>query len=293
MRQFCFLSILFFLASFLYCQEEFSFEIYFEDALGNKDTLIIGYDENGSQGLDGQFGEEDISDSSWNNVFEVRASNTITESDTWAYPNIDPPTFQSKKQIIQKPLCPDACYTISSEPPSLSIGLKSSNLPVEISWDNTLFQQDTCLLGSHLGFNIFGQVPYSGLNLTFDSPINLFEHHLEAPSYYTEENDTIRILWILFCSDHSVSTDEIDNNKADEDVVIYPNPTNSYFNVDILSNSQKLNSLEVLDINWNRIIEIKEQEYLKIIDISHFKSGIYFIKLHFASKTIIKKIIKI
>jgi len=56
-----------------FAQEEFSFELYFEDAVGNRDTLVLGYDENATDTIDSGFLEIDISGSIWNNTFEVRA----------------------------------------------------------------------------------------------------------------------------------------------------------------------------------------------------------------------------
>ncbi len=41
-------------------QEEFSFTLYFEDAIGNKDSLILGYDELATNGEDEEFGEENV-----------------------------------------------------------------------------------------------------------------------------------------------------------------------------------------------------------------------------------------
>lgn len=40
--------------------QTFSFPMYFSDALGNKNTLVIGYDINASYGIDSAFGEENI-----------------------------------------------------------------------------------------------------------------------------------------------------------------------------------------------------------------------------------------
>lgn len=37
--------------------QTFQFKISFEDASGNKDTLTIGYDQNGTESIDPSFGE--------------------------------------------------------------------------------------------------------------------------------------------------------------------------------------------------------------------------------------------
>jgi hypothetical protein len=80
-------------------QPEFSFQLFFEDAIGNKDTVTLGYDYNATSGIDAAFGEVDILGVTWNNDFEVRGSDRYTNGT---------PSFQSKVDIRNPP----SFYTI-------------------------------------------------------------------------------------------------------------------------------------------------------------------------------------
>ena len=55
--------------------QEFSFQMYFEDAAGNKDTLTIGYDPNGTDTIDAQFGEANIISTLPDSAFDLRITN--------------------------------------------------------------------------------------------------------------------------------------------------------------------------------------------------------------------------
>ena len=117
--------------------QEFSFEMYFEDALGNKDTLTFGYDINATDTIDISFGEVDISTQPWGNSFEVRLSNYNYDVGPYHTANYD---FYSVKQIQYKD-CGVSNNLISS------IHFNKPNYPVTISWDSTLFY-DPCRINS-------------------------------------------------------------------------------------------------------------------------------------------------
>ena len=109
--------------------QDFSFEMYFEDALGNKDTLTFGYDVNATDGIDISFNEEDISSQPWGNSFEARTSNYNYDVGPFHTANY---AFYTLKQIQYKN-CGISNNLISS------IHLYKPNYPVTISWDSTLF----------------------------------------------------------------------------------------------------------------------------------------------------------
>jgi len=71
--------------------QEFSFPIYFEDAIGNKDTLTMGYDINGTDGLDTVLGEINIIGVPLDTSFDVRISD--------AFWNNGNGTFQKKYRL--------------------------------------------------------------------------------------------------------------------------------------------------------------------------------------------------
>ncbi len=66
--------IILFLCTGILIAQEFSFTLNFEDALGNTDSLIIGYDNNGTDGIDAAFGEVNIISVPYNSGIDVRIS---------------------------------------------------------------------------------------------------------------------------------------------------------------------------------------------------------------------------
>ncbi|MCC5924853.1 MAG: T9SS type A sorting domain-containing protein [Crocinitomicaceae bacterium] len=277
-------------------QEEFSFTLYFEDAVGNKDSLILGYDENGTQLLDEQFGEVDISDQPWDSVFEVRASNLLNYTDMEAWPSVNPPAFQSKKQIVVQPECPSGCYTHTPEPPSLSIGIKAKNFPITITWDYTIFEQDTCLYGTHISWEQFAmsKVPAFTLNSSLLFELSGFINYF-SESYFIQESDTIGILWLQFCSEHFLSTQEIIQGDHSDKVMVYPNPASDQIQITISEENKTIRSVDIMDFNSNRIIkkDFTQNDLPKTIDITKLHAGVYFVRIHFQNYSITKKILKI
>lgn len=122
-----------FLLSGIVHGQEFNFEMYFEDALGTKDTLVFGYDALATYGMDATLNETDISAIPWSNDFEVRLSDYNYYSGEYHTDTYD---FYSKKQIQLK-----SCG-VSNNLISI-VHLNQPNYPVLISWDSTLFS-DPC-----------------------------------------------------------------------------------------------------------------------------------------------------
>jgi len=279
-------------------QEEFSFTLYFEDAVGNKDSLILGYDENGTQLLDEQFGEVDISGEPWDSVFEVRASEAYTTQNMIYLSNdfINPPQYLTKKQIVSKPLCTSDCWPTATSP-ALSVSVKTDHYPVQVTWVSDVFNSDTCLQGSHIGVNFFSQIPYHHvfLETTFpNSGMQLYEHfpELNFNSYHSEENDTIKIFWVLFCSEHLVNTDSW--IKSVDQIHVFPNPVEEKLYVN-LENKKQVTQVEIVDILGKIHTTIssndfKNQEYL---DVSFLKSGKYVLKIYSQSDIQVKQFVKL
>ncbi|MCT4638907.1 MAG: S8 family serine peptidase [Bacteroidales bacterium] len=83
---------------------------------------------------------------------------------------------------------------------------------------------------------------------------------------------------------------EIDSESKYDDLVIYPNPTNGIFNIQINSN-KKVNRIDIIDISGRLIYNTKNTDSNNIkIDLSGFNKGIYFVKVHINNNTITKQI---
>lgn len=110
-----------------YAQQTAFFEwpLYFEDAMGNKDTIIIGSDPNANSfSATGPFGEDIIDNSvPWDSIFEVRACEWIG--------------YCQKKAIVEgRSTSYAAGYANSWDWPSISI--HAIHFPITIRWDSSL-----------------------------------------------------------------------------------------------------------------------------------------------------------
>lgn len=272
---------------------EFSFKLYFEDAIGNKDTLIIGNDSLATVGIDTTFGEKNIITQPWNSNFDVRLSNEywLKEGNGLLFP--DTIRFQTKKQIINK--------NLSNVNTNIEIDMKvkGQNWPVTISWDSTLFngQGDT---SQYVGSGIFtieygmwfdgGTHPVYFRNKGHMIVSNSWmpNNHLIS-SYYHAGNDTIYTLWFLF-ADSSIYTAGIENEKKNINKIgLYPNPFKNKFFIGQLG-SQQIQNITITNLlgKKQRFIRIKNR-----IIMPDAQRGMYLIHIQMSNeKEEIIKIIK-
>jgi len=82
--------------------QEFSIELFFEDAMGNQDSVILGYDVTATDGIDAAFNEINIISVPYTAGLNVRITDELKARGT--YPNPISPTYHTKKQIFQKKL---------------------------------------------------------------------------------------------------------------------------------------------------------------------------------------------
>ena len=79
--------------------------------------------------------------------------------------------------------------------------------------------------------------------------------------------------------------------QAENEIVIYPNPTNNYFKIN-LNNTHKINNLISVTIyKSDGTILYKTDNYKDAIQISNFEEGIYFIQMDFSRDQVTKKLI--
>lgn len=158
--------------SFLYTlnAQEFSFEIYFEDAAGNRDTITLGFDPSGRDGIDVQFGEVNIIDVPLKSTLDVR----ITDEWDNRFIHNTPGTYHTKTQIIQKQEC-GVDFSINS------IDIHTKNWPVTASWDSSLFT-DPCLEAK----NTFSANPLQYGHFRNDGgQVITYFYNTNPPIYYT------------------------------------------------------------------------------------------------------------
>lgn len=148
--------------------------------------------------------------------------------------------------------------------------------------------------------NIFSILILFFLHLSFYAQNQTIEQYLisSAGGTFTTENSTLtfsvgEIATETFTSENLILTQgllQAENISIDIDyatfstsnIIIYPNPATSFFNIDFLdfNNSEPLEYLvNIIDINGKYILSKKIQTKSIKIDISTYLSGTYFIKL--------------
>ncbi len=260
--------------SFL-CAQEFSFEMYFEDSLGNRDTIILGYDALGTEYIDSIFGEQDILNGPKRIGLDVRVVQYI-------YNNPTPVgTVATKKQILPTD-CDNAWPYVQT-----GIEITTNNWPVTASWDKSLFN-DSCRLTSlftsvHPGGWFDTGSPsdlwiarlQTASSATFTSQVTFYgvQNRIDENYAYLDTNaDTVSRFWFTFNYDFGSSIAlQTATSKA---VIIFPNPTyhQLYFNnIDII---QSVNCF-ALD---GRQIEFVTAAGMA--DVSTLPIGVYFLQLN-------------
>ena len=91
----------------------------------------------------------------------------------------------------------------------------------------------------------------------------------------------------------------IDSNLGIEDndlfeVQLYPNPTNDYFNIELVNSNQFIDSISIYDIHGKKLLSINDvNNQITQISTRKFSNGIYFVELkNVTGGKIIKKLIK-
>lgn len=261
------LLILFLIPIYTMAQEEFSFELYFEDALGNKDTLAIGYDITGSHGVDLSFGEVNRINYPWNNDFEVRITDEFFKRN-----NSQAGTYHLKKQIIE-----NGC-DLNNWGIQLAIDIKATQFPIHVSWDSTLFDID-CLKGSVLtGVIPGGWWDTSGFRVFMKENTSFYiNNSSNDPLYYTymEGLDTIYTTWFTFADSTMLTAGVTSLEKSN--LQVFPNPFIDDFKL-ITNIEFPTKSIEIMDIFGKKVDFEMEDNVFKIRDSA---SGIYFLNLLF------------
>ena len=249
--------------------QQFTFDVYFEDAVGNRDTITLGYDATASDTINPQYGEINIVNQTWDSVFEVRLSEFDYINYSGATYN---PSFQSKKKIMN--FIPQIPCIYSSSP--VFIAVKNKYRPFHFTWDSTLFQ-DTVRMSS--GFQFYHYVcpgpiwASSTDSLMYEDPFNYCEHcHIE------QNGDTIWLIGFTFSYYNTIGF----QTPNSEGLVVksYPNPVKDIVTFDMVNINQEAeliiyNSLGQLT---KRINIVDSQNQIKI-NISDLISGIYYYQL--------------
>lgn len=108
-------------------EPKIKFTLHFEDAIGNKDSVIVGYDSLAAPYIEIEFGEIDLTEVPFDSVFEVRGADMGGQEDL------------SK---ITVDAWWDAMCELEGFAQYQSVNIYAKHFPVRISWDSTYFAQE-------------------------------------------------------------------------------------------------------------------------------------------------------
>lgn len=250
--------------------QEFSFQLFFEDSLGQRDTLVLGYDQNATDSIDVAFGESNIISTPFDTVFEVR----ISDYDFTAHGLYmdDPANFQTPIQIKEKDCA-------GSDFPLISVlNLINANFPVKVYWDHTAFdhpcRQKSFITDWHPGgwFDaVFGgeQGPFH-LNSADTASFTHTTHH-----FITSNSDTLDVLFIVLASIHNTIA-VVRNTPERFEIDVYPNPAASLLMIQQGLHHRRIAGVQLFDLS-GRAFPVTYKH--GIVDMHHVPEGLYLLKL--------------
>ncbi len=265
--------------------QEFSFEMIFEDAIGNTDTLIMGYDPEATDSVDSEFGELNIIESPLDSIFDVRIT------DEWRARSASIDSFGSyhiKKQIVE-----GTCESVRN---AINIDILCKNWPVTARWNNSGFELE------YMQGSVLTSVPPGGwwdvvspsdlwrselfkvTEVTFTE--NVLEAFVDLFAYINNNEDTISVFWVVFAHKNFLYPASFEDYFLNE-TVFYPNPSSDFI---FINNPEKIIKVSICDLSGK---ENKISFVDNIIDIRNFNSGVYILKIITNENIIItKKLIK-
>ncbi|MDR0802728.1 T9SS type A sorting domain-containing protein [Fluviicola sp.] len=264
------LSFLMFGCTMAFGQEYFSTILRIKDAIGNTDSVRIGYDDAATYGIDAAFGEFDISGTPWDTL-DIRLLASYQQ-----------PFMQTKKQII--PITCPLNYQYDNE---IHIVFHAAHYPVSLKWTPADYDEE-CREAS-----IISTFLYTAIDTEPGSPIDFFMSDPSAdslvinhPLYYNwvggaaaghtyqDGTDTIIVayLWFKDLAGFSLGLQEAEN-------IILFEITGS----NVVSNELKLMSsvpsqkITLFDMNGNVLNLFELSEGINYINTTDLDAGIYFI----------------
>lgn len=289
----CVLALLFFAARSAAGQAvpQFAATIYVEDAIGNVDSVMIGFDTLATTGMDDHFGEVAIAEP-FDSVLEVRAGTFLGFDRS-----------KTSKVLIEpaEPVYPlvtsQGCYNGLR----LFIYVWAKYQPVTIKWDESQFLNDVCVRGSLLSNHWADEVtdpynwwalPQNEYNCMGDEEswtIDLSAQAIEAaqvnvPVVIEQEVEGLGVQQVygvrFFPSPTftgwtpcSYITNAVDFQRGAREMQIVPNPASGHAVIK-LPEGLRAEAVEIYDMQGQRIGQFNG---ISGFDVSHLPSGMYHV----------------
>lgn len=304
----------------------FLFPIFFEDSLGNKDTVYIGGAEveNEFVSTESRFGEVNLIEEPFDSVFEVRGGYFEEMSGAGEVNYLG-------KKIILKYTSDTGDFTDCDELriSNVSFAVWSQHPPLKVSWDPALFRWDgalECMNGSiinntfaplilwwddfldlleedHYDYACLGEESggFSFLPFNYQTGYptdNVFwDIHLAKVEGSEMDKDTTYVYNLWWAGDRNSLCEEVVDVpelslSLNDEVVIYPNPVDDVLHFSFKEPTAVVTDYEVYRVDGSLVLSgsnISNQS----IDVSTLAAGTYLVRLIMGrGETIMKKVIR-
>lgn len=238
-------------------QEEFSFQLYFEDDNGNKDTLVLGFDPLASDSIDDNFGEVNLIGQPWDTIFEVRAIKRGFINGSLSVKGM------SKKSIVTK--------NINGSGVTIAINKEATG--VQMSWDSNIFI-DSTVKGSSFIFLDCASPSNNNVILLKDV---FGVYGINSSLFNCSQSDSVNSFRLEFKSKVQYVDVPVDENNF-PNILIYPNPTTDNLIIDFQKedNSDK-RKLTVLNQLGQEVIAEEIKSISHLVSLDTLPKGCYFI----------------
>lgn len=280
--------------------QNFEAQLYFEDSLGERDTLTFGRAETATNNFfgefDEEFGEVDIKIDSLDDFdvrfYLVRGDNPNMEFELFWFcdaelndnsRDLDETFYELKNIFIPPSECSENSFGFRQE---FFIPVDAA-YPITISWDRSLFQ-DSCNFNANIsevpfaeqdGLEIFGgEFCPENINYPFISLNDLDQFVLEEPNFLSYERlreDTVLVSTYYLTVPNRLDGDIMNNTSSLKEFSqnMYPNPVQDKLYVET---TDQIWNYQILNIQGQ---EMMEGEYQNFIGVEALPSGIYFLQL--------------
>lgn len=290
MKNYILLALALLLPTVFYAQA-FSFKLAFEDAVGNKDTLELGFDPMATDSIDPGWGETNLIGTTPNSGLDVRVSD---EWEKRANQSLPSGTFHTKKQILEKTNCSTGIHP--GELMFLTFDIRTDFWPVTVSWDSIPFAEgwmtDTISYCYKLALLTDG--PYNGVQFFVDgysslppigmqgsgSPYSFSSNVATASSSYPQhsyvdaQGDSVPVFWFFF-NELTFYYVGIEDGLVTPRISISPNPSLGHSHLNISAVDHAISELSCFDLQGK---EMPIRYANGQINISMLPKGVYFLK---------------
>ncbi len=272
---------------------QFEATIYVEDAIGNIDSVTVGYDTLATQNIDPEFGEIEI-DTPFDSVFEVRATLLTGQ---YRY-KCSKKIINSAERILDGPNdWSSGCYGGGDS----YIIIRAIHQPVKISWHQSEFWSNNCHSGSLLSnhwadvltgpydWNEYPANQYFCMAAQDSFIIDLSEEAIVAANVFgpvsldfeVEGLGEQTIYGVRFyhapifhwtpCGQFVTNTPSIP--ERENDIQLFPNPTRDNVRME-LPDGYKVEEVSIYNLNGQQVAHFMEAKS-SVIPLHHLPQGIY------------------